>query len=84
VGNLLGAIIQLILMEMDFFSKIIQTIKDAIRVADNLIFIIKQHFSDLKEAFLSVSFYSILGYALQLATLTWVPGSLISQPFLAY
>jgi hypothetical protein len=84
VGSLLATVIQIILIEMDFASKIIQTIKDALRVTENLIGIIKEHFKDLKEALLSISFYSILGFALQLATLVWVPGSLISQPFLAY
>jgi hypothetical protein len=33
---------------------------------------------------LKINSYYYLGFALQIATVSWVSGSLISQPFLAY
>ena len=81
---------------MEFVSRIINlvpdtinTIEDALKVMqeklfDNTIGIIKENFNNLKEAFLNVEWYYHLGFALWLATVSWVSANLISQPFLAY
>ena len=70
-NTLLEAFIQLILMQKDFVSRIInlatnkiQTIEDVLKVSFSAIGIIIGHFKQLKDAFLSVEWYYHIGFAL--------------------
>lgn len=63
-NTLLEAFIQLILMQMDFVSRIIniatnkiQTIDDFLKAIFSAIGIIIDHFKQLKDAFVSVEWY---------------------------